>query len=78
MAAAGLPQGNVYEFAAQAMLKFEKNKILKQEKLKEVQRTNEQAVKMVVEAKRSRSQSNSRVQRDKKPQLLPFKGELSA
>lgn len=40
LAASGLPQGNIYEFAAQAMLKFEKNKILKQEKLKDVQRAN--------------------------------------
>lgn len=56
------------------MLKFEKGKNKRRQQLREVERTNEEAVKVVSESAPVRSRS--RVQRDLRPQLLPFKGEL--
>lgn len=64
----------MFEFAAQSVLRFEKQKNRKLEALKEVEEANEEAVKAVSQAQKSKP----RVQREvKPPQILPFKGDLS-
>ena len=72
MAHSGIPQGNIFEFAAQALLKYEKNKKKKVETLMEVEQANKEAVKVVSESSPSKMQS--RIKREIKPQILPFKG----
>lgn len=42
---AGIPQSNLYEFAAQMVLKYEKNLRKKNKNIDEVNRFNEQAIK---------------------------------
>lgn len=67
---AGIPQANVYEFAAQMVLKFEKNMRKKNKNIEEVNKFNEIAIKSPTKAA-NKSVASSKV--TKSPQLLPFK-----
>ena len=72
LAQAGIPQGNVYEFAAQMVLKYEKNLRKKHKNIEEVNQFNQNVIKMSPHKNNSnQSQSTSKVTRN--PQLLPFK-----
>lgn len=42
---AGIPQGNLYEFAAQTILKYEKNLRKKNKELDNINKFNEKAIK---------------------------------
>lgn len=67
---AGIPQGNVYEFAAQMVLKFEKNLKRKNKNIDEVNKFNQNVIKSSP-TKQPSQPSGNKVTRP--PQTLPFK-----
>lgn len=74
LATAGIPQGNIYEFGAQAVLKYEK--ILKKKKAnnEEVSKFNEKVIKASPKSYEKKRIFKKEIE---KPSVLPFKGELT-
>lgn len=67
---AGIPQGNLYEFAAQTILKYEKNLRKKARNKEEVEKFNEIVIKSSPTKQSPPQPSTNKLI---KPQLTPFK-----